>query len=924
MKNNLKKVLAVLLTLCMLTGMMIIPTGAVESENTALTPDTSWFRGNAVEDDTSEPQTYELSTAAQLLGFAEIAQTYDFAGDTIKLMADIDLNAGWDATTTVETDGTLILANAPANVWTVIPTFKGTLDGNGHTISGIYSTSDFTVPTSSQRYVGGFINELVNGTVKNLIVKNSLTTFSSSTGDHGTSKICIGGFISRVVDSNLENIYADIDAWLNFAYHYTMGGLFCSIEADAEDNVYIGTIKNIVSAGCIGRTVDGTTWNKAGTYSGNIYMANLIGMTSDSGVSVDIENISFIGWSNGKTIRTGWGGTSKCIYTTDLVSVRDSNAAIDVKGYSIYSNELGSDWNWASDLTSGTMDLSAAAWCHDDDTSLNSDEKAKTYAERGFSYYEFVAGDGTTTLTGMLPGAVVDMLNASSFEQDTTSENMTIGADTGWYGSVIVPDEPQPETYYLYTPEQLLGFAEIAQTYDFAGDTVKLMADIDLNAGWDATTTVETDGTLILANAPANVWTVIPTFKGTLDGNGHTISGIYSTSDFTVPTSSQRYVGGFINELVNGTVKNLIVKNSLTTFSSSTGDHGTSKICIGGFISRVVDSNLENIYADIDAWLNFAYHYTMGGLFCSIEADAEDNVYIGTIKNIVSAGCIGRTVDGTTWNKAGTYSGNIYMANLIGMTSDSGVSVDIENISFIGWSNGKTIRTGWGGTSKCIYTTDLVSVRDSNAAIDVKGYSIYSNELGSDWNWASDLTSGTMDLSAAAWCHDDDTSLNSDEKAKTYAERGFSYYEFVAGDGTTTLTGMLPGAVVDMLTANTSNLYLQESLDGTKIRFIGVVNISEEEFDNFSALGFDIAMTYNGKTYTNTYTTTTVYTSLMANGTPVSASEYGGTYFYAVEITGLDAATAGNVVFNVDGITIHAGETTTNVFGSGEYTYSAN
>ena len=100
--------------------------------------------------------------------------------------------------------------------------------------------------------------------------------------------------------------------------------------------------------------------------------------------------------------------------------------------------------------------------------------------------------------------------------------------------------------------------------------------------------------------------------------------------------------------------------------------------------------------------------------------------------------------------------------------------------------------------------------------------------------------------------------------------------------------------------------------------------ISEEEFDNFSALGFDIAMTYNGKTYTNTYTTTTVYTSLMANGTPVSASEYGGTYFYAVEITGLDAATAGNVVFNVDGITIHAGETTTNVFGSGEYTYSAN
>ncbi|MBQ8817770.1 MAG: hypothetical protein IJZ83_04270, partial [Clostridia bacterium] len=157
MKKQFTKVLAVLLTLCMLTGMMIMPAGATETQqsNTALIPDTSWFRGTIVEE--YKPQTYEISTAAQLLGFAEIAQTYDFAGDTVKLMADIDLNAGWDATTTIGSDGTVTLANAPANVWTVVPTFKGTLDGNGHTISGIYSASEFTVPETSQRYVGGFI-----------------------------------------------------------------------------------------------------------------------------------------------------------------------------------------------------------------------------------------------------------------------------------------------------------------------------------------------------------------------------------------------------------------------------------------------------------------------------------------------------------------------------------------------------------------------------------------------------------------------------------------------------------------------------------------------------------------------------------------------------------------------------------------------
>ena len=118
-----------------------------------------------------------------------------------------------------------------------------------------------------------------------------------------------------------------------------------------------------------------------------------------------------------------------------------------------------------------------------------------------------------------------------------------------------------------------------------------------------------------------------------------------------------------------------------------------------------------------------------------------------------------------------------------------------------------------------------------------------------------------------------------------------------------------------------SPIYVQKSLDGSAVRFIGVVNLTEEELANFSALGFNLSMTYNGKTYTKTYTTTTVYTSLIANGNTVDVSELGGTYFYAVEINGLDAA-EGTVVFNVDGITVQAGETTTNVYGSvtAEYT----
>ena len=90
--------------------------------------------------------------------------------------------------------------------------------------------------------------------------------------------------------------------------------------------------------------------------------------------------------------------------------------------------------------------------------------------------------------------------------------------------------------------------------------------------------------------------------------------------------------------------------------------------------------------------------------------------------------------------------------------------------------------------------------------------------------------------------------------------------------------------------ATSNGVYIQKSLDGKKIRFIGVLNITEDELDEYSSFGFDISMTYNGKTYKNSFTTTTVYTSLIANGTPVYASEYGGTYFYAVEVSDLDFA----------------------------------
>ncbi len=112
-----------------------------------------------------------------------------------------------------------------------------------------------------------------------------------------------------------------------------------------------------------------------------------------------------------------------------------------------------------------------------------------------------------------------------------------------------------------------------------------------------------------------------------------------------------------------------------------------------------------------------------------------------------------------------------------------------------------------------------------------------------------------------------------------------------------------------------SQIYYQLTKDNSNLRIIGAVDFTEEELKNYANLGFNVTMTFEGKSYTNTFTTTTVYTSLIADGKTIYANEYGN-YFFAVEITDLEFAAAEDVVFQVDGFATKLDETVENVLGS--------
>lgn len=121
------KTIAVTLVIAMLASITIIlPASAVTP---TYTPDATWGADS--------DGVYRIYDAADLLAFCQKSSAYsNYAGKTVEIMADIDLNPGWDAST----------KTAAVNSWIQLSEFNGVLDGNGHTIQrdrpGLYERSD--------------------------------------------------------------------------------------------------------------------------------------------------------------------------------------------------------------------------------------------------------------------------------------------------------------------------------------------------------------------------------------------------------------------------------------------------------------------------------------------------------------------------------------------------------------------------------------------------------------------------------------------------------------------------------------------------------------------------------------------------------------------------------------------------------------
>ena len=206
----------------------------------------------------------------------------------------------------------------------------------------------------------------------------------------------------------------------------------------------------------------------------------------------------------------------------------------------------------------------------------------------------------------------------------------------------------------IYTAEDLLKLsASAAAGETFEGKIIKLMNDIDLNPGWSAASEVVADGadpaadpttadsfTVTFPTAPANKWRPIRTFKGTFDGQGFAIKGLYvdyvQIHDATESKTADGYdiypdrsLGLFAN--CSGTVKNLVLTNGIMI-----GRCDTTNIRIGSVIGSG-SGTVQNVYSDLELWAaNKTIFNNIGGIVGRFTGNAviSDCVFAGKIGSL--------------------------------------------------------------------------------------------------------------------------------------------------------------------------------------------------------------------------------------------------------------------------------------------------
>lgn len=309
-------------------------------------------------------------------------------------------------------------------------------------------------------------------------------------------------------------------------------------------------------------------------------------------------------------------------------------------------------------------------------------------------------------------------------------------------------------------PYQITNADELAEMSYFLGDThkgtyFKVMNDIDL-ANW------------IEENNPSSGWNPIGVssdrFKGILDGDNHTISGLY------INRSSTDYIG-FFGYVESGTISNLNITGSTVIGKNQTG----------GLVGEITSSsNISNCSITLNAEIGISGLGNIGGLVGNVNSSSLNNCefvgsVLGTTGNVggligraesssiiscfataniecASSDCIGgiigysyKAVICTSDIHFGSVNGNNNVGGIIGYLNAGCTNVEVTSCHHSGSLSGTNDIGGIVGTCHSPYDSDTYSTSISKcissgtfSGVDyiggILGAETYSNGYKYIWN----------------------------------------------------------------------------------------------------------------------------------------------------------------------------------------------
>ena len=526
---------------------------------------------------------YEIGSAEELYGFAQWSnESLTSESLCVKIVNDIELNSN-----VLTADFALNGKESDFALWTPISNFKGTLDGQNHVISGL------VVVVKDAHASAGFINTVFGESEEQrAVIKNLGFVDSYVYGD-----MYVGGIVGHARHLTLDHVFHE--GYVNGTT--AVGGLI----GLASQNNYI---LNSYNKGFVDSHYE----------QGDLYASRFIGglagyihteknLIRNCFSTAKINGVNYTGGLTGIVGKQTELSVENSFTTQDkLYGYEEGSTKVTLLNSFSLGNESGQNVKTSEEFANGVV----ATILHN--------------AQYGDIWGQNVGTDPHPVLTGKITNVSENLklskVTFHTYDGDTTTYAtqyvVGYGLDfptpertgyrfDGWYAKADYSGNPltrisDKETgdvdvyakwlkyldakdgcYQIANADDLFVFAVMVDESDADVSCAKLTKDIVVNEH-----VLNGDESLNEKAGPFREWTPIMKFKGTFDGQGHSISGLYYNN------SKKEHIGLFgrlslVSKDGKTVIENLGIKDSYFNGSNDVGS-------IVGNVSAHV--TLRNVY----------------------------------------------------------------------------------------------------------------------------------------------------------------------------------------------------------------------------------------------------------------------------------------------------------------------------------------